>query len=119
MTSRELVLFRGSAPPSKSVGLMGLTAVLGSQAAPLVTPYAKELFYRILLAVVERLFRSVESLAIRYLRLDAETHANALPSPKVEPEPSSADSEGPKKPKTVEMLEGATVFCSSVGDQLC
>ena len=85
------------------MGLIGLTAVLGSQAAPTIAPYAKELFYQILLAIVERLFRSAESLATKYLRLDAE--ANALASSKA---PSSADSEGMKKPKTVEMLEGRT-----------
>ncbi|KAL9088574.1 MAG: hypothetical protein Q9165_006094 [Trypethelium subeluteriae] len=109
MTSKELVLFKRSGSPSKSVGLLGLTAVLGSQAVPTIAPYAKELFYRLLLTIIERLFRSVESLAVRYLRLDAE--ANAGHSLDEQPEAKlGAESEPPKKPKTIEMLEDQDLF---------
>ncbi|KAI9694611.1 MAG: hypothetical protein M1822_000227 [Bathelium mastoideum] len=95
MPSNELVLFRGSSSQSKSVGLIGMTAILGSHAAPTIAPYAKELFYRLLIAILERMFRSFESLAIKYLRLDEE--AQAVPSAK--------DQHESPKPKTVEMLE--------------
>ncbi|KAL9068314.1 MAG: hypothetical protein Q9157_006537 [Trypethelium eluteriae] len=104
MTSQELVLFKRSGSPFNSVGFLGLSAVLGSQAVPTIAPYAKELFYRLLLAIIERLFRSVESLAVRYLRLDAETSAgrSSIEQPEAA---SAANSEPPKKPKTIEMLE--------------
>ena len=86
---------------------MGLTAVLGSQAVPTIAPYAKELLYRILLAIIERVFRSFENLAVKYLRLDAEANAQCSGGSSAEqPESSLGDAEGPKKPKTIEVLEG-------------
>ena len=97
MASSELILFRGSSR-SKSVGLLGITAVLGSQAAPTIASYANELLYRVLAAILERVFRSLEGLAMRYLRLDQQN--SVTPSAKDEPE-------SPKS-KTAELLEGTT-----------
>ncbi|KAI9709338.1 MAG: hypothetical protein M1820_003458 [Bogoriella megaspora] len=101
--SQELVLHRNSTARSQSVSLLGITAVLGSQAAPAIAPYAKELFYRILMAIIERLFRSAESFAMKYLQInDAKLKSSIR---KDEPATPEDRPEEPKRSKTAEMLE--------------
>lgn len=70
MASKQLTLFsKNQALSSSGVATIGFLAVSGAQFGPSFAPIAKEMLFRILWTVLERLYRFAEKMVVSRLGL--------------------------------------------------